>query len=56
MCMGQKSVIFIFMAIGSMIGGFIPIIWGDSFLTFSSIVLTAIGGLFGIYIGYKISN
>lgn len=44
------------MAIGSAIGGYIPVLWGDSFLSISSVLLTAVGGIIGIYIGYRLSN
>ncbi len=44
------------MVIGSTIGGYIPNLWGDSFLSFSSVILTAVGGLLGIWIGYKMST
>lgn len=44
------------MIIGSTIGGYIPNLWGDSFLSFSSVILTAVGGLLGIWIGYKMNT
>ena len=44
------------MFIGSAIGGYIPMLWGGSLFSFSSIILTAVGGLAGIWLGFKISN
>ena len=44
------------MILGSSLGGFLPLLWGGSELSFSSIFLTAIGGLLGIYVGYKVSR
>ncbi len=41
---------------GSTIGGYIPTIWGDSFLSFSSIFGSLLGGLVGIWAGYKLSQ
>jgi hypothetical protein len=52
----SKSLIWIFLAIGSTIGGAIPILWGDSFFSIWSVILTAVGGILGIYIGYKLSS
>jgi hypothetical protein len=52
----SKSLIWIFLGIGSTIGGFIPTLWGDSFFSVWSVILTAVGGILGIYIGYKLSN
>ena len=54
--MNSKSLIWIFMAIGSTIGGYLPTLWGDSFLSFTSVFLTAVGGIIGIWIGFKLSN
>lgn len=54
--MSQKTVIFLFMFIGSTIGGFVPMLWGDTGLSIYSVITTAIGGIFGIYIGFKISS
>jgi uncharacterized membrane protein YeaQ/YmgE (transglycosylase-associated protein family) len=44
------------MFVGSTIGGFIPSLWGDNFLSMSSVFLTAVGGMIGIWIGFKISQ
>ncbi len=44
------------MFVGSTIGGFIPNLWGASFLSMSSILLTAVGGFVGIWIGFKLGN
>ncbi len=54
--MNSKSLIWIGMSVGSAIGSYIPTLWGDSFLSFSSIILTAVGGFAGIYVGFKIAN
>lgn len=44
------------MIIGSSIGSFIPTLWGDDFISFTSVILTAVGGIIGIYIGFKLSK
>lgn len=44
------------MLVGSTIGGFIPALWGDSFLSFSSIIFSALGAMAGIYIVYKLTH
>ena len=53
--MSEKSIVMIGFVIGSAIGGYVPILFGASFLSYSSIVGNAVGGLLGVYIGYKIA-
>jgi hypothetical protein len=54
--MNSKSIIWIFMIIGSTIGSFIPTLWGAGFLSISSVLLTAVGGMLGIWLGFRLSN
>ncbi len=44
------------MAVGSAIGGYIPNLWGAGFLSFSSIILTAVGGIAGIWLGFRLGG
>lgn len=44
------------MAVGSAIGGYIPLMWGGSLFSFSSVLLTAVGGLAGVFLGFKITR
>lgn len=44
------------MVIGSAIGGYIPALWGDTFFSMTSVLLTAVGGFAGIWVGYQISR
>jgi len=54
--MSPKSLIWIGVFVGSTIGGFIPSLWGDNFLSVSSIILSTIGGIAGIWGGFKLSQ
>ncbi len=54
--MPTKTAVWIGMFAGSSIGGAIPLLWGGSMFSFSSVLLTAVGGMVGIYLGFKISN
>lgn len=54
--MGAKTLIFIGMFAGSIAGGYIPILWGEDFFSFTSILTSSAGALIGIYLGYKLSN
>ncbi len=52
----NKLIISIGAFVGSTIGGYIPLIWGGSLLSVTSIFLGMIGGILGIVIGYVISK
>ena len=54
--MSSKSIIMVFMVVGSTVGSLIPSMWGDNMFSFWSVILTAVGGIFGIWLGYKLSN
>ncbi len=50
--MNSKSLIWICMAVGSAIGGYIPTLWGDNMFSVASVLLTAAGGFAGIWLGF----
>lgn len=54
--MNTKALIWIGMAVGSTLGGFIPNLWGTSVLSLAGFVCSGIGALFGIWIAYKVAN
>ncbi len=41
---------------GTTIGGFIPVLWGDSPFSWSSTILSGIGGATGLWLGFKIDQ
>jgi hypothetical protein len=53
--MSQKSLVWLGMFVGSSLGSLIPFFWGADLFSFSSVLLGAIGGLFGIWLAFKIS-
>jgi len=54
--MNSKTIIWINVAIFSTIGGFIPLLWGETLFSFGGLIFNGIGGLFGIWVGYKINK
>ena len=54
--MKAKTLIMIFMTVGSMLGSWLPALWGASWLSLSSVLLGGVGGVLGIWAGYKISR
>lgn len=51
-----KKLIFLFLFVGSAIGGYIPLLWGGSAFSFASIVWSGIGAVAGIYVGFKLGQ
>jgi len=54
--MNSKSLIWIGVAIGSTIGAYIPALWGASVFSMSSIFLSAVGGIAGIWAGWRLGQ
>lgn len=54
--MQSRSLVWIGLAVGSTVGGLIPELWGAGILSFSSIFLSALGGIAGIWVGYQIAQ
>jgi hypothetical protein len=52
----RSKLIWLGLFVGSTIGGFLPSLWGDSLFSLSSVILTAVGGLVGIWLGFKLSD
>ncbi len=54
--MDRNKLVWLFLAIGSAVGSYIPTLWGDNMLSMSSIIFSAIGGFLGIYLGWKLGE
>jgi hypothetical protein len=54
--MNAKTFIWIGVFIGSTVGAYIPALWGAGVLSFSSIILSMVGGLAGIWAGFKLGQ
>ena len=51
--MSRKTLVWIGLTIGSLVGGYVPVLWGDDLLSFSGVILSGVGGLVGIWLGYR---
>jgi hypothetical protein len=51
--MSQKFFYYLAAFIGSIVGAYIPALWGAGVLSFSSVLFSAIGGIAGIVIVWK---
>ncbi len=54
--MSTKTIVWISVFVFSVIGGYIPVFFGGSFLSSWSILGNGIGGLIGIWVGFKIGK
>jgi len=54
--MSSKTFIYIGMIVGSYGGSAIPLLWGAGGLSFSSIIFGTIGGILGIWGGFKLGQ
>jgi len=51
-----KKFVWIGMFVGSAIGNMLPLLWGGDALSFSGILLSLVGGIVGIWAGYRIGR
>jgi hypothetical protein len=54
--MSRKTLIWLGLGVGSTVGGILPSLWGAGMFSFSAVVLSAVGGLAGIWAGLKLSQ
>jgi len=54
--MSSKALISIGMIAGSLIGGYIPVLFGDSGFSFTSLFAGGIGAVIGIYAAYRLTK
>lgn len=54
--MSPKVLVYLGMIIGSIIGGYVPMLFGAGLISYSSVLFSGIGAILGVWIGYKLSN
>jgi phage tail tape-measure protein len=52
----QRLFITVGMIVGSIAGGYLPMLLGAGLFSIASLVTSTIGGLLGIYIGYRLGE
>lgn len=51
--MSEKTIVMGATTLGTIVGGFIPMFWGGSTFSYASVLLSAVGGVIGLYVSYK---
>lgn len=51
--MSEKAIVFLVFTIGSTLGSYLPVLFGSSVFSLWSVTGGAVGGILGIYIGYR---
>jgi len=54
--MYSKKFIWLGLFLGSIIGSYVPTIWGTGIFSFTSILFGMLGGAVGIWLGFKIGQ
>lgn len=54
--MAPKWFVWFCVMIGSIIGAYVPMLWGAGFFSFSSVIFSGVGGILGILVAVKIGN
>ena len=52
----EKKLIWLGLAVGSAVGSYIPMLWGDPAFSMASVLLSAVGGIFGIWLGFRLGR
>ncbi len=51
----ERRVVWLFVGVGTVVGGFVPLVWGGSALGFASLVFGTLGGVAGLWVGLKLT-
>jgi hypothetical protein len=52
----MRSVIGLSVVVGSTIGGYLPVLWGSSSFSVTSLLFGALGGIAGVWVGVRLST
>jgi hypothetical protein len=53
--MSRKSTLYLGGGIGSVAGGYLPTLWGAGAFSGTSILLSTVGGLLGIWLAFRLT-
>jgi hypothetical protein len=51
----DRSIVGLFVGVGMVVGGFVPVVWGGSALGLASLVFGSLGGVAGLWLAAKLT-
>jgi hypothetical protein len=51
----DRRIVWLFVGVGTIVGGFVPVLWGGSSLGMASLVFGTIGGGAGLWLALKLT-
>jgi hypothetical protein len=54
--MSRKTLVWIGLSIGSLGGGYAPVLWGGDVFSYSALLFSTVGGILGIWLGFKLGE
>lgn len=54
--MSRRTLVWIGLWIGSLAGGYAPVLWGGDAISYTGLVLSTVGGILGIWLGFKLGE
>ena len=51
-----RSVVGLCAIVGTIVGGFLPMLWGGSELGLASLLFSGLGGVAGVFVGARLSS
>lgn len=54
--MSEKALVMLCFTVGSIVGGYAPLLFGFSAFSLESVICGALGGMIGIYAGYRLAG
>jgi outer membrane lipoprotein SlyB len=52
----MRSVIGLCATLGTVVGGYVPSLWGSGSFSLGSVVFAAVGGIAGVWLGVRLSS
>jgi len=52
----ERKLIWLGLFVGATAGNFVPLLWGGSALSMSGLLFLFVGGMLGIWAGFKVGN